>query len=114
MILEFNWEVKITKHKNYEDLLEQHLVFEEEIEELEARVLKEHKPFCLHKDGLSVLDRCRWLKWLCRVLEIKYEDRYRSEESMFMPDWAKSMGWRPNKNSTEENVINMKCEKADD
>lgn len=92
-----NWEVKITKHENYEDLLEQHLVFEEEIEELEARVLKEHKPFCLHKDGLSVLDDVGGLSGYAEFLEIKYEDRYRSEESMFMPDWAKSMGWRPTK-----------------
>jgi len=92
-----NWEVTITKRKNYDDLLAKNLVFEAEIEELEERVINEHKPFCIHMDGLKVLDDVGGLSGYAEFLEIKYEDRYRSEETIQMPNWAKSMGWRPTK-----------------
>jgi hypothetical protein len=92
-----SWIVHITKHENYDDLLEQHLVFPEEIEELEERVLKEHKPFCLHLDGLKVIDDISGLSGFAEFLETKYEHRYRSEDSKWLSDWAKSMGWRPTK-----------------
>jgi len=92
-----DWEVTITKYDNYDDLLAKNLVFEDEIGELEERVVNEHKPFCIHMDGLKVLDDVGGLSGYADFLEIKYEDRYRSEEAMEMPAWAKSMGWRPTK-----------------
>lgn len=92
-----NWEVTITKHEDYQNLLENHLIFEEEIDELETRVLNEHKPFCIHKDGLSVFDDVGGLSGYADFLGVKYEDRFESADEIEMPAWAKSMGWRPTK-----------------
>lgn len=51
-----NWIIKITKYKDCEDLLKNNIIDEYEIEEAEDIVLDKHKPVCIHKDGISVLD----------------------------------------------------------
>src|SRR5690625_2130677 len=51
-----DWIVNITKHNDCDDLLEQNKLAAYELEEAQDTVLMKHKPVCLHKDGLSILD----------------------------------------------------------
>lgn len=97
-----NWEVTITKHENYDDLLEYDLVFEEELEDLEKLVVEKHKPYCIHRDGLAVLDDVGGLAGYAQFLGEKYEQINVDEYAGNINTWATSMGWRPTKTVPRE------------
>lgn len=92
-----NWEVTITKHENYNDLIDEHLVFKEEVEEIESLVIKNHKPYCIYRDGISVMDDVGGLSGYANFLGEKYEQINVDEDVRNINAWATSMGWRPTK-----------------
>ena len=100
-----NWRVSITKHDDFEDLLDQHFIFEEELEELKGLVVEKHKPYCIHRDGLPVLDDVGGLSGYARFLGEKYEDIGVDEwgsKCEYMGDFD---GVASNKDSTARNFI---------
>ncbi|NMA48990.1 MAG: plasmid pRiA4b ORF-3 family protein, partial [Tissierellia bacterium] len=87
-----NWIVKISKYKDCEDLLKQNIVGEYELEEAEEIVLDKHKPVCINKEGLSVLDDVGGLSGFADLLGTIYEGEDK-EEASGARAWAKSLGW---------------------
>lgn len=95
-----NWIVRITKYKNFEDLLKQNIIDEYELEEAEDIVLSKHKPVCINKDGISVLDDVGGLSGFADFLGIIYEGEDK-EEGANTRAWAKSLGWSTRKVSNK-------------
>lgn len=87
-----DWEVKITKYDNYNDLYEKNQAGEEELKEAEDTVIAKHKPVCIHKEGLSVFDDIGGLGGYARFLGSIFEGEQSIEISQ-MRAWAKSEGW---------------------
>ena len=96
-----NWEIYITKHDDCDDLIENLNVSEQEIRDAVKVVLEKHKPVCINRDGLSVLDDVGGLSGFARLLESIYESENRRESSE-MSAWAKSLGWNPKKISIKK------------
>lgn len=99
-----DWEVTITKHDNYDDLLDDHSVFEEELTEIKELVVEKHKPYCINRDGLPVMDDVGGLTGFARFLGQKYEkiDLDPDFGEHELNAWATSMGWRPTKTVPRE------------
>lgn len=97
-----NWEVTITKYENYDDLLENQLVFEEELKEIESLVIKNHRPYCIYREGISVMDDVGGLTGYANFLGEKYEQINVDEDVPNINAWATSMGWRPTKTVPRE------------
>ncbi len=51
-----DWIVTITKEKDCSELLQKGCISKNELLDAEASVLTKHKPVCIHKDGVFVLD----------------------------------------------------------
>ncbi len=95
-----NWIVRITKYKDCEDLLKQNIIDEYELEEAEDIVLSKHKPVCINKDGISVLDDVGGLSGFADFLGRIYEGEDK-EESANARAWAQSLGWSARKVSNK-------------
>lgn len=95
-----NWIVRITKHKDCEDLLKQNIIDEFELEEAEDTVLSKHKPVCINKEGISVLDDVGGLSGFADLLGVIYEGEDK-EETANARAWAKSLGWSATKVSNK-------------
>lgn len=91
-----NWIVKITKHQNCDDLLKQNIIDEYELEEAKDTVLSKHKPVCINKDGISVLDDVGGLSGFADFLGIIYEGEDKAERASTRA-WAQSLGWNTRK-----------------
>ncbi len=98
-----NWIVKITKHKNCNDLLEENKLDEYELKEAVELVLNNYKPVCIHKDGVSVLDDVGNLRGFAEFLGVIYEGEDKEEVSNTRA-WAKYLGWSPNKISYKKMI----------
>ena len=95
-----NWIVKITKYKDCEDLLKNNIIDEYELEEARDIVLNKHKPVCINKVGVSVLDDVGGLSGFADFLGIIHEGEDK-EESANARAWAKSLGWSATKISNK-------------
>ncbi|MGY0372315.1 IS1096 element passenger TnpR family protein [Clostridium sp. JNZ J1-5] len=95
-----NWIVKITKHENCDDLLKQNIIGEYELEKAEDTVLIKHKPVCINKDGISVLDDVGGLSGFADFLGIIYEGEDKEERASTRA-WAQSFGWNTRKVSNK-------------
>ena len=95
-----NWIIKITKYKDCEDLIKNNIIDEYELEEAEDIVLDKHKPVCIHKDGISVLDDVGGLSGFADFLGVIYEGEDKEEASSARV-WAKSLGWSATKVSNK-------------
>lgn len=95
-----NWIIKITKYKTCEDLLKQNIIDKCELEEAEDTVLDKHKPVCINKVGISVLDDVGGLSGFADLLGIIYEGEDKEEASSARA-WAKSLGWSSTKISNK-------------
>jgi hypothetical protein len=71
-----------------------------ELEEAENIVLNKHKPVCINKDGISVLDDVGGLSGFVDFLGVIYEGEDK-EESANARAWAKSLGWSDRKVSNK-------------
>ena len=95
-----NWIVKITKYKDCEDLLKNNIIDEYELEEAEDTVISKHKPVCINKVGVSVLDDVGGLSGFASFLGTIYEGEDKEEVSSARA-WAKSLGWSATKISNK-------------
>ena len=95
-----NWIVKITKYKDCETLIKQNIIDEYELEEAQDTVLNKHKPVCINKEGISVLDDVGGLSGFADLLGIIYEGEDK-EEASSARTWAKSLGWSASKISNK-------------
>lgn len=90
------WLIEITKLPNCDDLLEQNLLGAAELEEAAHLVLSAHKPVCLHKAGLPVLDDVGGLGGYADMLAVIYEGEDKAEIGD-LKEWAKGHGWSDKK-----------------
>lgn len=91
-----SWTIRITKKEFNDDLLLNRSVYSEELEEASELVISKHKPVCLSRDGLSVMDDVGGLSGYARFLEAIYEGEDKKEAAAFRK-WAKGMGWSQKK-----------------
>ena len=95
-----NWIVKITKEINCNDLLKNGYISEEELLEAQETVLAEHRPVCIHKDGVNVMDDVGGLGGFADFLKTIYEDEDKEEQAE-SKTWARSLGWSSRKASNK-------------
>ncbi|WP_084502868.1 IS1096 element passenger TnpR family protein [Proteocatella sphenisci] len=88
-----NWKIKITKYKDCEDLLKNNIIDEYELKVAEDIVISKHKPVCINKVGVSVLDDVGGLSGFADFLGTIYEGEDK-EEASGARMWAKSLGCR--------------------
>lgn len=91
-----NWTITITKREDCNDLLLKGFISKDELLDAEATVLKEHKPVCIHKDGIFVLDDVGGLHGFTSFLRDIYEDEDKEERNKSRT-WAQSLGWNERK-----------------
>lgn len=96
-----NWILTITKEQDCRELLESGLVSDEEIAYANEMVLNEHRPVCIHKDGVSLLDDVGGLSGFADFLGIVYESEDKQERDEHRA-WAKSLAW------SEKKIANKK------
>lgn len=91
-----DWTVIITKERDCEDLLKKGLISKNELSEAEAEALAGHKPVCIHKDGVFVLDDVGGLHGFANFLREIYEGEDKDERNRYKA-WAQSLGWSSRK-----------------
>ena len=82
------------------NLLAQNIIDEYELEEAEDIVVDKHKPVCIHKDGISVLDDVGGLRGFADLLGTIYEGEDKEDASNARA-WARSLGWSATKISNK-------------
>lgn len=96
-----NWTIVITKEDDCRRLLKDGVVSHEEIAYANHIVLNEHRPVCIHKDGVFLLDDVGGLSGFADFLGAIYESEDKAE-SAELRAWAKSLGW------SEKKIANKK------
>ncbi len=98
-----NWIVEITRLGDAADLVASGALSALELAEAEATVLTEHRPVCIARDGLNVLDDVGGLSGFARFLAtINESDDMNEREEL--REWAKSLGWST-RNVALKNVL---------
>lgn len=91
-----SWIVKVTKLESCEDLVTDYSVTQEELETARETVRMKHKPVCLSKDGVDVMDDVGGLSGFANFLKAINEPDDR-QEAADLKRWARSMGWKQQK-----------------
>ncbi|WP_368646176.1 hypothetical protein AB4027_04655 [Alkalibacterium putridalgicola] len=91
-----SWIVKVTKLESCEDLVADHSVTQEEVDAAREVVLTKHKPVCLSRDGVDVMDDVGGLSGFANFLRAINEPEDKEEAADFRR-WARSMGWKQKK-----------------
>lgn len=91
-----SWIVRVIKLKGCEDLVANHSVTKEELEVARETVRTKHKPVCLSRDGLDVMDDVGGLSGFANFLRAINESEDKEEAADFRR-WARSMGWKQKK-----------------
>lgn len=92
------WNVTITKFRDCKDLIKNNNIDETERKEAERLVIEKHKPVCIHKEGLNVMDDVGGLSGYADFIGYIYEGEDKNAITE-MKLWAKSIGWRSTKAS---------------
>lgn len=87
-----DWTITITKEKDCKELLQKGYISKDELLDAEATVLTKHKPVCIYKDGVFVLDDVGGLHGFVSFLKEIYEGEDKEERSNYKA-WAQSLGW---------------------
>ncbi|MHB8075673.1 IS1096 element passenger TnpR family protein [Desulfosporosinus fructosivorans] len=95
-----DWTITITKEKDCRELLQKGYISKDELLDAEATVLTKHKPVCIHKDGVFVLDDVGGLHGFISFLKEIYEGEDKEERSNYKA-WAQSLGWSQRKISNK-------------
>ena len=95
-----DWTITITKEKDCKELLQKGYISKDELLDAEATVLTKHKPVCIHKDGVFVLDDVGGLHGFISFLKEIYEGEDKEERSNYKA-WAQSLGWSKRKTSNK-------------
>lgn len=90
------WQLTITLLKNCRDLLDEGHITSEQLSEAEATVTGKHKPVCLYRDGLSVMDDVGGMSGFANFLRTIHEGED-ADERASMREWATEMGWSARK-----------------
>ena len=93
-----NWKISIRRLDQADDLIREHKASREEIRQGVTYVLTRHQPTCLYREGLSPMDDVGGLGGFARFLYDVYEGEDRKESASLLR-WAKSLGWKPAKES---------------
>ncbi len=93
-----NWEVFITKFSDCDDLLEDNLIGRHELEEARKMVVRLHRPVCIARAGVNVVDDVGGLGGFADLLETLYEGEDK-QEVISLRTWARSAGWSTAKTS---------------
>jgi hypothetical protein len=104
------WIVEITRNDDCGDLIENGMIAEEELAEAKSTVIGEHRPVCIHQDGICLVDDVGGFGGFIDMLRILYETEKRDEPiDPYDPDtkentriWACSMGWSARKISNKK------------
>jgi hypothetical protein len=91
-----NWTIIITKKDNYRDLIKGGLVSHEEIVCANDTVLNEHRPVCIYKDGVFLIDDVGGLSGFANFLGTVYESEDKVESNELRA-WSKRLGWSEKK-----------------
>ena len=75
-------------------------ISKDELLDAEGTVLTKHKPVCIHKDGIFVLDDVGGLHGFINFLKEIYESEDKEERSNHRA-WAQSLGWSERKISNK-------------
>ena len=82
-------------------------VVEKEIEQMEEVLLK-HRPVCIAKDGIELVDDVGGIYGFCNMLQTIYEadiyDEEEKDERDSMISWANMMGWTGRKTSPKQTL----------
>ena len=91
-----NWQVAITRPKDCQNLLDTRCLLEGSLAEAKAIVKLKHRPVCLYRDGVSVMDDVGGMSGFADFLRTIYEGSD-VDERRSMREWASSMGWSTHK-----------------
>ena len=87
-----DWNIVITKFKDSNDLIEANRISSHELEAAIDTVMRLHRPVCIDRTGVNVLDDVGGLSGFADFLETIYEEEDKSE-AVNMRTWGRSMGW---------------------
>jgi hypothetical protein len=87
-----HWTITITKHSNCDDLLRNNIISIDELNEAMEKVVRLHRPVCIDRQGLSVMDDVGGLNGFADLLATIYEEEDKVEAAETRT-WAKGMGW---------------------
>lgn len=103
-----NWFVKITGSWNCADLVERGRLTQEELDAAALTEWKTHRPVCIARDGLNVLDDVGgmggYLQFLRAINKDTSDDNGMYDNKDSSLEWAKSLGWNKRKISNQ-NVL---------
>ena len=91
-----DWTIIITKEKDCNEVLQKGYISKAELLDAETTVLAKHKPVCIHKDGVFVLDDVGCLHGFINFLKEIYEGEDKEDRSNHRT-WALSLGWSERK-----------------
>ncbi len=80
------WQIDITLTKEFGKNENQSID-----DETAANVITTHKPICIAKDGLNVVDDCGNISGYIDMLQTIHEGE--GEEAQWMKKWARGQGW---------------------
>ena len=95
-----NWAITITKNSDANVLLKSNTISCEEHEEAKETVITKHKPVCLNKDGISLIDDVGGLGGFADLLGTLYESDDK-EEKANASRWSRSLGFNTKKISNK-------------
>lgn len=95
-----NWIITITKKADCKDLLDNNSISLEELDEAYETVISKHKPVCINKDGISLIDDVGGLSGFADFLGTMYESDDK-EERANISTWAQSLGFNTKKISNK-------------
>ena len=106
------WKVKITCEEEYEWDENTGWLDRNKNVAAEATVIEEvaakHRPNCIEKDGIELLDDVGGIGGFCEMLQVIYEADFRDDEQWDarnqMLDWAQMMGWTGRRVSPERTL----------
>lgn len=95
-----DWTITIIKEKDCTELLQKGYISKDELFDAEETVVTKHKPVCIHKDGVFVLDDVGGLHGFVGFLREIYEGEDKEERGDYKT-WAQSLGWSSRKISNK-------------
>ena len=90
------WEITITREDKFTHLIENGFATLAGISEASDTVMNEHRPVCIHRDGICVMDDVGGLGGFADFLEQLYESEDK-EVNKQCRTWSKSQGWSDKK-----------------
>ena len=101
------WVIEITRVENFNDLINNGTLAEEELAKAQATVIEKYKPVCIHQDGMRLVDDVGGFHGFINMLRIlnesdKSEERNDPDTEENIRAWAYGMGWTERKVSNAQ------------